>query len=101
MVSTMKAAIIFTGTGPILIVTTYENLLDEEISQKLKAKGIKKYIVSEVSVDQCKTLYGNHFTLVTEDLGHVNDIRVLDYDGHHIFLSFSFDDMGEFTRIGK
>lgn len=101
MVSTMKAAIIFTGTGPILIVTTYENLLDEEISIKLKAKGIKKYILSEVSVDQCKTLYGNHFNLVTEDLGPSNDIRVLDYDGHHIFLSFSFDNMGKFIRIGQ
>lgn len=97
----MKAAIIFTGTGPILIITTYENLLDEEISLKLKAKGIKKYILSEVSVNQCRGLYGNHFSLVTEDLGPSNDIRVLDYDGHHIFLSFSFHDMGEFIRIGK
>ena len=97
----MKAAIIFTGTGPILIVTTYDNLLNEEIVTKLKAKGIRKYILSEVSVDRCKMLYGNHFNLVTEDLNPSNDIRVLDYDGHHIFLNFPFDEMGEFVRIGK
>ena len=97
----MKAGIIFTGTGPILIVTTYETLLSEEIPMKLKAKGIKKYILSEVSIDQCNKLYGNHFSLVTEDLGPSNDIRVLDYDGHHVFLDFSFENMGEFIRIGQ
>jgi len=97
----MKAAIIFTGTGPILIVTTYENLFDEELVGKLRAKGIKKYILSEVSVGRCKELYGNHFYLVTEDLNPSNDIRVLDYDGHHIFLNFSFSEMGEFIRIGE
>jgi hypothetical protein len=97
----MKAAVIFTGTGPILIVTTYESLYDDDLAGKLRAKGIKKYILSEVSVDRCKELYGNHFYLVTEDLNPSNDIRVLDYDGHHIFLNFPFSEMGELIRIGE
>ncbi len=97
----MKAAIIFTGTGPILIVTTYGTLQNQEIVTKLKAKGIRKFILSEVSVDKCRQLYGNHFNLVTVDLAPVNDIRVLDYDGHHIFLNFSFEEMGEFVKVGK
>ena len=96
----LKAAIILTGTGPILIITTHENLLDEKLIIKLKAKGIKKYILSEVSVEKCKALYGNHFHLVADDVREVDDFRVLDYDGHHVFINFAFKDMGEFIRVG-
>ena len=39
----MKAGILFTGTGPILILTTYETLKDPKLIEKLRQKGIKKY----------------------------------------------------------
>jgi len=42
----MKAGIVFTGTGPILILTTYETFEDPKIVEKLGAKGINKYIAS-------------------------------------------------------
>ena len=44
----MKAGIIFTGTGPILILTSYESLEEPKLTAKLAAKGIKKYIASEL-----------------------------------------------------
>ncbi|MEW6381986.1 MAG: hypothetical protein AB1611_20615 [bacterium] len=97
----MKAAIIFTGTGPILIITTYNNLLDENITARLHAKGMKKYILSEVSVEKCRELYGNHFNLVVENMNPDGDMRVLDFDGSRIFVNFSFKDMGEFIRVGE
>jgi hypothetical protein len=97
----MKAAIIFSGTGPILIISTYENLLDENITTALKNKGMKKYILSEVSVEKCWALYGNHFALVAETMNPKGDMRVLDFDGSHIFINFSFEDMGEFIRVGE
>jgi hypothetical protein len=97
----MKAAIIFSGTGPILIISTYENLLNENIATALKNKGMKKYILSEVSVEKCRELYGNHFALVAETMNPEGDIRVLDFDGSHVFINFSFKDMGEFMRVGE
>jgi hypothetical protein len=45
----MKAGVFFTGTGPILILTSYESLDDPNLVEKLSAKGIKKYIVFEIS----------------------------------------------------
>ena len=36
----MKAGIIFTGTGPILILTTYGSFEDPKFVSKLEAKGI-------------------------------------------------------------
>ncbi|MBW1644827.1 MAG: hypothetical protein JRJ56_00620 [Deltaproteobacteria bacterium] len=91
----MKAAILFTGTGPILILTTYDSLTDTEFINKLESKNIRKFIMYEVPVEACKKKYGNYYELVAQDLADKNDMRVLDYIGSHIFLNFSFAEMGD------
>jgi len=50
----MKAGIFFTGTGPILILTSYESLDDPNLVEKLALKGIKKYIAFEIKEDLVK-----------------------------------------------
>ncbi len=90
----MKAVIVFTGTGPILILTTYPSLDDPNFVNKLKTKGIKKFISFEVDVEKCKDLYGYNYTDIVEDLQGKDDMRVLDFDGHHIFNNFSLKKMG-------
>ncbi len=94
----MKAGVIFTGTGPILILTSYDSFTDKKFVEKLNAKGIKKFIAHEVPVEKVQDKYGMHYTVVMGDLDESDDLRVLDYDGHHIFLTFSFKDMGEPVR---
>lgn len=91
----MKAGIFFTGTGPILILTTYESFNDSDFIEKLSAKGIKKFIAYEVSEDKVKQRYGMHFNVVLGDLRQSDDLRVLDYDGHHVFHNFSFRELSE------
>ena len=91
----MKAGIFFTGTGPILILTTYASLNDPKLIDKLTQKGIKKYIACEVSEDLVKQRYGRHFTVILGDLKQTDDLRVLDYDGHHVFYNFSLNEIGE------
>lgn len=89
----MKAGIYFTGTGPILILTTYESLDDPEIIKKLSAKGIKKFIAYEVPEKRVKALYGPYYTMILADIRAEDDFRVLDYDGHKVFYNFAFDDL--------
>ena len=91
----MKAGIFFTGTGPILILTTYESLKDPKLVEKLRQKGIKKYIAYEVPEDLVKQKYGKHFNVILGDLSQTDDLRVLDYDGHHVFYNFSLNEIGE------
>ncbi|MDY6908537.1 MAG: hypothetical protein SWC40_01055 [Thermodesulfobacteriota bacterium] len=91
----MKAGIIFTGTGPILILTSYESFEDPKFVEKLAAKGIKKFTARELPVDLVKKKYGLHFNVVLGDLKQTDDLRVLDYNGHNILCNFSFKDMGE------
>ncbi len=91
----MKAGILFTGTGPILILTTYAALDDPKLVEKLTQKGIKKYIAYEVSEELVKQRYGQHFNVILGDLKQTDDLRVLDYDGHHVFYNFSLDEIGQ------
>ena len=91
----MKAGIYFTGSGPILLLTSHESLTDSQLIDKLQTKGIKKFIAYEVPVDTVKRKYGKHYSVVMGDLRQEDDLRVLDYDGHHVFYNFSLQDLGE------
>ena len=91
----MKAGIIFTGTGPILILTSYESFDEPKLKAKLAAKGIKKYIASELPLDRVKDQYGNHYQVILGDLNQTDDLRVLDYNGHNVFYNFKFSEMGK------
>ncbi len=91
----MKAGIIFTGSGPILLLTTYRSLRDRGLGLKLEAKGIRKFMAFEVPVETVRSRYGPHFTIVSDDLMTIDDLRVLDYDGHHVFNNFRLSELGE------
>jgi len=91
----MKAGIFFTGSGPVVIVTSYDSFTNSDLVKKLSAKGIKKFIAYEVPMKLAVEKYGHHYDLVMDDLKQEDDLRVLDYDGHHIFSKFSFKELGE------
>ena len=91
----MKAGVIFTGSGPIMILTTYESLLSEEFAKKLEQKGIKKYLAFEVDLELTKEKYGKHYEAIMGDVHQQDDLRVLDYNGHNVFYLFSFKELGQ------
>lgn len=90
----MKAALIFAGSGPILVLTTFESLDSPGFVQRLAARGMSKFIAHEVQVELVKKRYGARFTSIVGDLSQADDLRILDIDGHHVFKSFSFEEMG-------
>lgn len=90
----MKAGIIFTGTGPILILMSYKSFDDPSFIRKLSTKGINKFIAYELPPEKVKAKYKDQFTLIMQDLLESDDLRVLDYNGHHVFTSFSFQELG-------
>jgi hypothetical protein len=92
---TMKAALVFTGSSPILILTSYKGLDDKGFVEKLRHKGIKKYIAFEVPTELAKEKYGNRYDVISADLEAEEDIRVLDYNGHTAFERFKFSVLGE------
>ena len=90
----MKAGIFFTGSGPILILASYDSLTNNSFIKKLAVKGIEKFIAYEVPLDIAEKKYGTRFKTIVNDLQDKDDLRVLDWDGHHVFDSFSIKDLG-------
>ena len=90
----MKAGIVFTGTGPILILTTYGSFTDSNLVEKLARKGIMKFLAYELDVELVRQRYGQQFEVILHDLKRADDLRVLDYNGHNVFYNFSFSEMG-------
>jgi len=97
----MRAYLIFTGSGPILMLSTYPALTDERLIDKLRYKGIDKFIAYEVHLDAVKERYERSFENISQDLeGGNEDVRVLDFNGHQIMANFSLDALGEPIKYG-
>jgi hypothetical protein len=96
----MHAYLIFTGTGPILVLFTYPELTDQRLLAKLRYKGIQRLIAYEVELEAVKSRYGRAFDDISQDLEGVEDIRVLDFNGHQIMANFSLDELGEALKVG-
>ena len=92
---TARSYLIFTGTGPILVLSTYPSLTDDRLVEKLRYKGISKFIAYEVSLDAVRDRYSHSFDNVISDLGDVPDLRVLDFNGHQIMTNFALSELGE------
>jgi hypothetical protein len=95
-----RAYLIFTGTGPILVLSTYEEITDERLVAKLRSKGIDKFIAYEVESGAVAQSYPESFDSVRQDLRGVEDIRVLDFNGHQIMANFTLSELGEPINYG-
>ena len=91
----MKAIMLITGSGALVILTSYGQITDPKLLERLDGKGIHKFIAYEVPIELAKQRYGGHFQSVLGDLHESDDLRVLDYNGHRAFELFRFDELGE------
>ena len=90
----MKAALVFTGSGPIVVLTTHETLTDPDLVARLAAKGIRKFLAFEVPVEMVQAKYHAHYDHVLEDIKQEDDLRVVDENGHRIYAAFSLRSLG-------
>ena len=96
----MRAYIVFAGSGPILLLSTYPKLTDERLVGKLRYKGIDKFIAYEVDLEAAQARYEATFDTVARDLEGVEDMRVLDFNGHQIMANFSLEELGDPIKFG-
>lgn len=90
----MKAMMLYTGGGPLVILTSHSSVNEQALLRKLENKGIDKFVAHEIPLDLVKRRYGTHFTVVAHDLHETDDLRVLDENGERAFKLFSFDELG-------
>ena len=89
----MKVLMLFTGSGPIVILTSHDSATDPVLLEKLRAKGIERFLAYELPLDVARQRYGGHFVTVLNDLHESDDLRVLDYNGERAFGLFRLDEL--------
>jgi hypothetical protein len=90
----MKAYLLMTGSGPIVVLTSHASMLDIALIAILARKGIDKFIAYEIPLHLAEQRYGTHFSVVKGDSRETDDLRVLDEDGEHAFKLFRFSELG-------
>ena len=90
----MKAFMLFTGSGPLVILTSHDAITDQALLDKFRAKGIDKFIAHEIGIDVARERYGGHFDVVLKDLHEADDLRILDYNGERAFRLFRLAELG-------
>ena len=91
----MKAALLFTASAPLVILTSQTSLTAPPILEKLSAKGVNKFIAYELPLETAQQRYGHHFQVVLQDTHETDDLRVLDDNGQRAFQLFQFEELGE------
>ena len=79
----MKVALLITGSGPLVIVTSHASFIDPALIEKLRAKGIEKFIAYEVPLATARQRYEEARLLYRQ----VGDVRGEVAAGGHSVVS--------------
>ena len=90
----MRSYLVLTENGPLLVMTSNSCITGEALLEALLHKGIAKFIAYEVPVDRLHEYYGLPFEVIAADIEGGKDLRVLDFDGPHIFDRVPFSELG-------
>jgi putative phosphoribosyl transferase len=90
----MKSILLLAPSGALAILTSYASVENERLIEKLKLKGIEKFVAFEIPLELAMERYGVHFRAVSQDLHETDDLRVLDFDGQRALRLFRFQELG-------
>ena len=90
----MRSYLVLTERRPLLLLTSSTSITEEMLLDSLHGKGIDKFIAYEVPVEKVHEFYGVSFEIIAADLETGKHLRVVDFDGPHIFSCLSFSDLG-------
>jgi hypothetical protein len=90
----MRSYLVLTESGPLLVMTAHSCITEEGLLESLRHKGIDKFIAYEVPVDRLHDYYGLPFEVIAADIERGKELRVLDFDGPHIFECVQLSELG-------
>ena len=90
----MKAYFLFTATGPLVILTSYDSIDNPDCLKTLRNRGFRKFVAHEIPVATAKTRYGMHFEVVCNDAHDTDELRILDFKSERAIKLFSFKEFG-------
>ncbi len=98
--SAPRAYLVFSGSGPMLLLSTFPKLTDERPVQKLLDRGIEKFMAYQVDLDAVEARYAKTYSQILEEIQDREDVWVVDFNGHRIMANFSLDALGDPIKLG-
>lgn len=89
----MKAYLVFTSSGPVLVLSKIDFVRNPEMLDKLASKTSNKFIAYELPIEAVKANYAAHFAHVLGDPHQTGEIKILDDDGKEIYTNVRFRDL--------
>jgi hypothetical protein len=90
----MKCYFLWTVTGPMLILTSFDYVAHPDLLEKLRNNGIPKFVAYEVPIDLIRERYGGHFKKVMDDLSQTDELRILDIEGERVLHNVRLKELG-------
>lgn len=91
----MIVALVFSGSGPLVIMTNHDGLEDPTLLDMLRRKGIRKFLAFPVPESLAREKYGTHYDIVCHDVHETDELRVLDFNGGRALELLPFAALGE------
>src|SRR6185437_15295040 len=66
--TTMHALLLLTAGGPLVVLTSYASPLAPDLLEKLRSKGVRKFVAFEMPLPLVQRRYSNHFVVAAHDL---------------------------------
>jgi hypothetical protein len=86
---------VLTEKEPLLVMTSNSCATGQALRKSLRGKGVRKFVAFEVPVDRLHEHYGVGFEVIAADIERGQELRVLDFDGPHIFDQVAFSELGQ------
>jgi hypothetical protein len=90
----MRAYILFTATGAVVVMTKKYSIRNSQVLKSLGAHGIGKFVAHRIPIELAKKRYASHFDTVIHDPRQATDLKILEDDGEKVFKMFKFSDIG-------
>ena len=74
----MKAYMLMTAPGPIVILTSHASILDDALIKKLAKRDIEKFVAYEIPIGLAEQRYGAQFSAARGDLRETDDLSRLE-----------------------
>ena len=96
----IRAYLIFTGSGPILALSTYPELTDHGWWTSSATRGSTSSSPTRSTWRRWRGATSTPSAASSRISKRTEDIRVLDFNGHQIMANFSLDELGEPIKYG-
>jgi len=82
----------------MVVLTSRPEIIDTRVLGALHRRGVDRFIAYELPLEVVRRAYGLPFEVIAAELDTGTEMRVLDFNGPHIFANLRLSELGRPVR---